>query len=119
MNTPEFRNELVKIMPGYDWTIHKSPSPEHYLLATGIQTSGFNRLSTLQVERRDNYAASGKPRYEVKSAGYGKRAPWLHTESAQTLAKALRFLQDHYETLARTYSTHANDLKTGRARGEP
>lgn len=114
MNASEFRAELVKIMPGYSWTVHKSRAPEHYLLATGTQSSGSNRLSTLQVERRDNYAASGKPRYEVKSAGYGKRAPWLHFAQAQTLAKALRSLQDHYESMARMYGSHASDLKTGR-----
>lgn len=114
MNASEFRAELVKIMPGYSWTVHKSHAPEHYLLATGTQSSGSNRLSTLQVERRDNYAASGKPRYEVKSAGYGKRAPWLSLAQAQTLAKALRCLQDHYESMASTYSRHAHDMNFGR-----
>lgn len=75
MKQSEFRAELVKIMPGYNWTVHASRSSEKLLVATGIQSSGSNRLSTLRVERRDDYAGSGKPRYEVSSAGYGTRSP--------------------------------------------
>lgn len=116
MKPADFRKELVKIMPSYNWTVHQSKCPEKYLCATGIQSSGSNRLSTLQVERRDNFAGSGKTRFEVKSAGYGKRAPWLHTAADGTLARALRNLQDHYETMARTYSGHANDLQRGRTK---
>lgn len=114
MKQSEFRAELVKIMPGYNWTLHASRSSEKLLVATGIQSSGSNRLSTLRVERRDNYGGSGKPRYEVKSAGYGTRAPWLHTAEGGTLARALRRLQDHYEYTARTYISHAGALKQGR-----
>lgn len=112
MNASEFRRELVKVMPGYDWTVHKSHAPEICLVATGTKSSGFNRLSTLQVTRRVTDEGIG---YEVKSAGYGKRAPWLHTAGALTLAKALRHLQDHYETMARLYSGHASDLQVARA----
>lgn len=115
MKQAEFRAELVKIMPGYNWTVHASRSSEKLLVATGIQTSGLNRLSTLRVERRDNYASSGKPRYEVKSAGFGTRAPWLHMTADQTLARALRSLQDHYEREANKYLGHANDLARGRS----
>ncbi|WP_273649045.1 hypothetical protein, partial [Pseudomonas aeruginosa] len=88
MKQSEFRAELVKIMPGYAWTVNSSRCSETMLVATGIQTSGLNRLSTLRVERRDNYCSSGKPRYEVKSAGYGRRAPWLHTAEGTSLARA-------------------------------
>lgn len=115
MSAADFRKELTKIMPGYNWTVHTSSTQGRVLLATGTQSSGSNRLSTLQVERRDNYAVGGKPRYEVKSAGYGKRAPWLHTANGETLARALRNLQDHYESMAAKYSSHASDLKAGRA----
>lgn len=52
MKSAEFRKELLKIMPGYSWTVHKTSNPER-LTATGIQSSGFNRLSTLQVTRTD------------------------------------------------------------------
>lgn len=113
MKQADFRAELVKIMPGYKWVV-SSLSSEAYLQATGTQSSGSNRLSTLQVDRRDNYAGSGKPRYEVKSAGFGKRAPWLATVSDGTLASALRALQEHYERVASTYSSHASDLAKGR-----
>lgn len=114
MKQSEFRAELVKIMPGYAWTVNSSRCSETMLVATGIQTSGFNRLSTLRVERRDNYASSGKTRYEVKSSGFGTRAPWLHATADQTLARALRSLQDHYEREARKYLGHLNDLIRGR-----
>ncbi|ERY80301.1 hypothetical protein Q023_06145 [Pseudomonas aeruginosa BWHPSA010] len=119
MKQSQFRAELVKIMPGYNWTVHASRSSEKRLVATGTQSSGFNRLSTLRVERRDNYGASGKPRYEVKSAGYGTRAPWLHTAEGGTLARALRSLQEHYEGNARKYSIHASDLQRGRIATPP
>ncbi|EOZ5126572.1 hypothetical protein [Pseudomonas aeruginosa] len=119
MKQSQFRAELVKIMPGYNWTVHASRSSEKLLVATGIQSSGSNRLSTLRVERRDNYGASGKPRYEVKSAGYGTRAPWLHTAEGGTLARALRSLQEHYEGNARKYSIHASDLQRGRIATPP
>lgn len=110
MNANEFRKELVKIMPGYDWTVHQTKAAG-YLSATGAQSSGFNRLSTLRVERREQ---DGKIRYTAKSAGYGLRARWLHTNEDGTLARALRGLQDHYESTANTYHSHAEYLKAGR-----
>ena len=110
MNANEFRKELVKIMPGYEWTVHKTMAAG-YLHATGTQSSGFNRLSTLHVSRREQ---DGTTRYEAKSAGFGLRAPWLHTAADGTLARALRGLQDHYESMANTYHSHAAYLKAGR-----
>lgn len=110
----KFREELVKIMPGYDWTVHKPLSKDAtYLNATGIQTSGFNRLSTLEVVRRDK---NGAVEYEVKSSGFGKRSPWLSTARDGTLARALRSLQNHYEAVGRNYLGHAQDLQNGRPR---
>ncbi|WP_437881042.1 hypothetical protein [Pseudomonas sp. LRF_L74] len=114
MKPAEFRAELNKIMPGYKWTIHKTRNPAHTLLATGIQSSGFNRLSTLRVERRENYAGSGVPRYEAESAGYGTKAPWVHACTGRTLAQALRNLQDHYQAMANKYCGLVGDLKVGR-----
>ncbi|KSD01742.1 hypothetical protein AO897_15730, partial [Pseudomonas aeruginosa] len=119
MKQSQFRAELVKIMPGYNWTVHASRSSEKPLVATGIQSSGSNRLSTLRVQRRDDYAGSGKPHYEVSSAGYGTRSPWLHTAQDRTLARALRSLQEHYESNARRYSSHASDLQRGRKATPP
>lgn len=110
MNSNEFRKELVKLMPGYEWTVHQS-KVIGYLEATGTQSSGFNRLSTLSITRREK---DGKIRYEAKSAGYGLRAPWLHKHEDGTLARALRGLQDHYEATANTYRSHAESMKHGR-----
>lgn len=110
MNSNEFRKELVKLMPGYVWTIHQTKA-DGYLSATGTQSSGFNRLSTLSVSRRER---EGKIVYEAKSAGYGLRAKWLHTNVDGTLARALRGLQNHYEAMANSYRAHAEYLKEGR-----
>ena len=112
MNTDEFRKELVKIMPGYNWTVHQSRIPG-YLSATGTQSSGFNRLSTLSVVRREQ---DGTVRYEAKSAGFGLRAKWLHSAEDRSMARALRGLQDYYEHMANTYRAHAEHLKVGRRR---
>ena len=121
MNAKEFRAELVKIMPGYSWTVHqdrngkwlreKFPDTPVVLTATGIQSSGSNRLSTLEVMRRDD---AGKVTYAAKSSGYGTRAPWLHENTAGTLARALRGLQEHYEARASTYRSHASALEHAR-----
>lgn len=110
VNTNEFRKELEKLMPGYAWTVHR-PTNSACLKATGTQSRGFNRLSTLRVERREQ---DGNIRYEAKSAGYGLRAKWLHQHNDGTLARALRGLQDHYEAAANTYRSHAENLKAGR-----
>ena len=112
MNATEFRKELKKIMPGYNWTIHKSSNPDLYLSATGIVSAGFNRISTLQITRREGEYN----KYEAKSSGFGLRAPWLGIRTAPTLARALRELQDHYEYEANNYSTHARALKGARAK---
>jgi hypothetical protein len=112
MNTAEFRRELEKIMPGYNWTVHKPLSKEGtYLEATGIQTSGFNRLSTLQAVRREQ---KGAVWYEVKYSGFGKKTPWLSASEAGTLAQALRRLQEFYEAMARTYAGAAGGLQRAR-----
>ena len=111
----KFRKELVKIMPGYTWTIRRTKrfyTPDSkYLEAEGIQSSGFNRLSTLEVIRREK---DGGVMYDVRSSGFGKRAPWLATYSDVTLARALRGLQAHYDENAHIYSKHASDLEAGR-----
>lgn len=113
----KFRKELERIMPGYKWTVHRSPGPDSsYIEATGIQSAGFNRLSTLSVVRREKEA---RVEYEVKTAGFGKRAPWLETRTDVTLASALRRLQDHYETVAQTYGSHAGYLQGARKKSEP
>lgn len=107
----EFRKELVKVMPGYDWTVHRQHHlTPHSMEATGTQSSGMNRLSTLRVTRHDH----GIVQYEVKSAGFGLRAPWLHKCRDASLKSALRGLQQHYERQAALYRGHANALQNAR-----
>lgn len=110
VNANEFRKELVKTMPGFVWTIHR-PKATGYLEATGTQSSGFNRLSTISVTRRE---IDGKAIYTTKSAGFGLRAPWLHTNEDETLARTLRGLQSHYEEKANMYRSHASRMEAGR-----
>lgn len=111
MNSTEFRKELMKIMPGYKWTVHTGIGLEGFLSATGIQSAGFNRLSTLQVYRRDGDC---RVEYEVKSSGFGKNSPWLSTYTDGTLARALRGLQNHYRYMASLYSNHEWSLQGAR-----
>ena len=121
MNSKEFRAELEKIMPGYSWTVQRSIAGRlpkalteglpQVLSATGIQSSGFNRLSTLKVVRTD---LDGRVTYSAKSAGYGSKACWLHEHKDGTLARALRGLQEHYRRNAVIYCSHERALKAGR-----
>ena len=113
MNSSEFRKELLKVMPGYSWTVHRSNLfiKTNHISATGIQTAGFNRLSTLSVTRRKK---EDEIEYDVKSSGFGKQAPWLSEYTAPTLARALRGLQSHYEVMANKYSNHASALEYAR-----
>lgn len=112
MKTADFRKDLLKIMPGYNWTVHNSSDPESgFFSAEGIKTAGFNRLSTVHVYRREK---AGVAEYEVKSSGFGKRAPWLSSYSAGTLAQAFRGLQNHYENVGRNYLAHGRDLESAR-----
>lgn len=109
----ELRKALLKIMPGYAWTVHIPTWRDDILTATGVQTSGFNRTSTLVVEvhkRGDDIE------YAVKSSGFGLRAPWLCAATGRTLAQALRSLQNDYEGKASNYAAHARSLQAGRAR---
>lgn len=116
MSGAEFRDDLVKIMPGYSWTVHRHPKDAVRITATGIQSSGSNRLSTLQVVRID---IGGRITYTAKSAGYGTRAKWLAENTDKTLARALRGLQEHYQRVSNTYHSHAASLQKGRATGSP
>ena len=113
MKAKEFREELQKIMPGYKWTVHKNRyiAARMLLRATGIQSSGFNRIFTLQVERRD---VKTVVEYEVKVAGYGTHSAWVETNTDKTLARALRGLQDNCETMARKYGNAATMLQSAR-----
>lgn len=115
MSPADFRKELVKIMPGYQWTIHRSINSNSCLVATGIQSSGFNRISTIRVVKRKK---DGKTWYEAKSAGFGRQSPWLSEAVEGTLARALRSLQNHYEQMAQKYRVHASALERARKCGD-
>mgnify|MGYP007066218193 FL=1 len=110
MKAKEFREELVKIMPGYKWTVHRSSDPKLYLRATGVQSKGMNRMSTLQIERREINGIE----YIAKIAGYGTHSDWISTNTDRTLARALRGLQNHCETMAREYGNTASTLQDAR-----
>lgn len=106
-----FRAKLRKIMPGYNWTVHRAPKGAIQVTATGTQSSGFNRLSTLEVKYR--LQAHGDW-FTVRSSGFGLRAPWLGEFSDTTLARALRGLQDFYRDKACQYRGHEAALAQGR-----
>lgn len=113
MNSVDFRKELMKIMPGYSWTVHKQNKLRPGRLdATGIQSSGFNRLSTLMVTRTEQ--KDGRVWYEVKSAAHGTKTPWAHETGDVTLARALRELQKHYEQQSSHFRVLADRLENGR-----
>jgi len=116
--TTKFRKELQKIMPGYRWTIKRNNRAAYFtaylpghLCAEGIQSAGFNRTSTLVISRTEK---DGKITYYAKSAGFGKGAPWIAERKGNTLAQALRALQDHYQGVASEYSGAKWDLESGR-----
>ena len=103
----DFRKELKKLLPGYKWTVHNGDRRDR-LEATGTISSGFNRTSTMEVMRREDGW------YDVRSAGYGKRAPWLGSVDGKTLARAVRSLQDYYERMEREYGSHARAIEGAR-----
>ncbi|WP_414832154.1 hypothetical protein [Afifella sp. YEN Y35] len=110
MKTADFRKELMAIMPGYRWTVHKGGSPAR-MAATGIQSSGFNRLSTLRVVRTEK---DGRVWYETASSDYGARSGWEERYGDLTLARALRGLQHHYEMMQVKFGRLATSLQRGR-----
>ena len=105
----DFRRELLKLMPSYKWAIHKQMF-DGVMTATGIRSSGSNRISTLHVER----ASNAMPWYSVKSAGHGAKAAWEGRNSDRTLASALRGLQDHYTKNESKFRSLASALEGGR-----
>jgi len=111
VNSKEFRKELQKIMPGIKWTIHRpDDSSGEILTATATKTAGFNRLFTLKIIRSEN----SHNKYEAKSAGYGRKAQWLSSFSAPTLAQALRGLQNIHTWLAQEHRSHAEYIEAAR-----
>jgi len=106
-------------MPGYKWTVErpyrfKTDTALGFAImkATGIQSSGFIRMSTLEIVRRRE--EDGAVNYEAKIAGYGTRGPWEATCKRETLARAMRRLQDHCVAMAATYSACVRAMMAGR-----
>lgn len=111
LDSAEFRKKLVKIMPGFNWTVHRAGKGAVRLTATGIQSSGFNRCATLEVTFT---VKNGVEWYTAKSAGFGTRAPWLGENGDVTLARALRGLQDQYRAKAATFDSAMRVLANAR-----
>ena len=65
----------------------------------------------MEVVRR---LQDGSVSYTARSAGFGRRAAWLHTHTDGTLARALRGMQEHYARTAATYLSHVSDMEQGR-----
>lgn len=107
-----FRAQLVKIMPGYKWTVHRCRNPA-FIKATGIRSSGFNRLSTLKVvrEETERYGVT----FRACLAGHGTKAIFGPEFVGPSIARALRDLQNHYVYTAATYRNLASQLEQGRA----
>jgi hypothetical protein len=117
ITSTQFRKQLKQIMPGYKWTVHRSTVSniykQTYLAATGIQSKGLNRMSTLQVTVREK---NNQIEYNSRSAGFGRSAPWLASWEGATLAQSLRGLQELYEVRGNRYLQHSADLEGARAK---
>ena len=120
MKTPftptTFREELNKLLPGYKWTVRK-PWPKNdfiYLESEGIQSSGFNRTSTITVTRREQ---SNGPWYKSKYFDFGRRGPSLDEGNGETLARCIRSLQHACEHRASKYASAAATIQSARKGG--
>jgi hypothetical protein len=107
----DFRAELMKIMPGFNWTVHRASKSDVIITATGIQSSGFNRLSTLRVDRD---IRPSRTWYTAKIAGYGTRTPFSNEGCGATLARALRSLQKQCQSKATNYQVLVSKIESGR-----
>ena len=124
MNTKEFRAELKKIMPGYKWAVKRPLDKEctwlEWLEATGIQSAGFNRMSTLEIIRRTATQRDGSAtiNYDAKLFGSGMRGPARASAKNITLARTLRGLQECCEAMRAEYTACARALEIGRDKKE-
>lgn len=103
------RKDLEKILPGYKWTASRHASPD-FQTATGIQSSGFNRLSTLVVVRR----CRPHSYYEITGYGYGTRGAEMGRVAGLTVVQAVRELQTHYERMSGKYAALERALAEAR-----
>jgi len=109
-----FREELMKVMPGMKWTIHRNRyDDDQSIEATAFKSSGSNRLFTLSVTRHPQ--EDGTVVYRARSSARGTWAKWLHTSEGKTAAQALRNLQTHYEREEAEYHRHVAYLAKARS----
>jgi len=107
-----FRKELMKVMPGLKWTIHRTRYDDGIIEASAFKSSGSNRLFTLSVTRQSR--EDGSVLYIARSSGRGTWAKWLHSHTAKTAAQALRGLQTHYEREAAKYGVQVGHMTKAR-----
>lgn len=104
-----FRDDLKNVLPGYNWTVHKPHMVTETLVATGIQSSGFNRLSTIEVQsnKEGNW-------FKAKISGFGTKSPWTCECLGKTLKQVIRNLQEYLEHQERFYGSLAESVKNAR-----
>lgn len=114
----KFRDELIRLLPGYKWTVHKpsvffekTPELISDLTAEGTISKGFNRLSTIEIRRIEKNTGV---EYTARSAGSGTRSRWLGEQKRDTLAQAIRSLQEYHEMWAREHAAHAGYIQGSR-----
>ena len=100
------RESLRKLLPGFEWTVHNGGTNE-FMEATGIQSSGFNRLATIGITKKGDW-------YEAKIAGNGTRALWSKVGAGRTLHNAVGSLQNGLELERAHYAGLLLKLKNAR-----
>jgi hypothetical protein len=101
----KLRQDVSTLLPKYKWTLRKGLGK---ITAEGIMSSGFNRISTMQVIYVEGAS------YEVKTRGYGLQSTWERTVvNAKTLRGAVSTLRRDYGEQARTATCMLNYLNGG------
>lgn len=108
----DFRAELKKLLPGYKWTVTKS-TYNSTKFATGTLSAGFNRLSTLDALRGVS-TINGCAWYEIDARGYGTRSEKTARGVGNSLAQAVRMMQDELWTKARKYQALHDQVEQAR-----
>lgn len=105
--------ECEKLLPKYKWRARRTTSPT-FMSAEGTISSGFNRLSTLDVDRRPLFSLPNeglaKAVYCVTIHGYGKGSPQLAIAHAATLKGAISSLRKALERAAHCRLDQATNL---------
>lgn len=78
MNSLRFRCELLKVMPGYQWTVHQTSRPESYQAMAEA-----NMQERLEAHRK----AEAERKMEEEAAAERKREELEKRKHAEELAK--------------------------------